>query len=157
MSLFPVILTAHVTLAIALFLPSLVLPFTLRAQRRRTAAEEGRSRGLTRGLLWLQSNGTMVIGIGLAITGAALVSTLGLDLLRQPWLLLALTIYAGNLLAAYFVQRPNLRRLLRLRPDASDAERERWRERARRQRYVSYAMAGAVGAIAFLMSTKPHL
>ena len=33
----------------------------------------------------------------------------------------------------------------------------RWTERARRQRYVSYVMAGLVGTIGFLMSTKPVL
>jgi len=32
-----------------------------------------------------------------------------------------------------------------------------WRERAMRQRYVSYLMAGLVGVIGFLMSTKPTL
>ena len=30
-----------------------------------------------------------------------------------------------------------------------------WKERARRQRYVSYLMAALVGVIGFLMSTKP--
>jgi len=37
------------------------------------------------------------------------------------------------------------------------AEEARWQARARRQRYVSYVMALAVGMIAFLMSTKPEL
>ena len=32
-----------------------------------------------------------------------------------------------------------------------------WQARARRQRYVAYAMAGAIGVIGFLMSTKPEL
>ena len=44
-----------------------------------------------------------------------------------------------------------------MRPLATDAERDRWRNWARRQRYVSYVMAGLVGLIAFLMSTKPDL
>ncbi|MGI8928586.1 MAG: hypothetical protein ACR2H0_03845 [Candidatus Limnocylindrales bacterium] len=48
-------------------------------------------------------------------------------------------------------------RLLRLRPLSTDADRERWRGWARRQRYVSYLMATLVGLIAFLMSTKPDL
>jgi hypothetical protein len=81
---------------------------------------------------------------------------LGTQLLAQPWLMLALGVYAANLALAFFVQRPGLRRLLRLRADATDDERERWRNRARRQRYVSYLMAGAIGIIAFLMSTKPE-
>jgi len=81
---------------------------------------------------------------------------LGPQLLAQPWLLIALGVYAANLALAFFVQRPGLRRLLRLPSDSTDAERERWRTRARRQRYVSYLMAGAIGIIAFLMSTKPE-
>ena len=32
-----------------------------------------------------------------------------------------------------------------------------WKERAKRQRYVSYLMAGLVGVIGFLMSSKPVL
>jgi hypothetical protein len=52
------------------------------------------------------------------------------------------------------VQRPSLRRLFG-RPD--DSDRDRWRALARRQRYVSYLMAGAVGVIGFLMTSKPSL
>ena len=37
------------------------------------------------------------------------------------------------------------------------ADDEVWQERARRQRYVSYLMAGLVGTIGFLMSSKPVL
>ena len=152
MSLLPFLLATHVVLAISLFLPSLLLPFALRA---READRESHSR-FVRALLWLQSNGTVLIGAGLALTGLGLLAVLGTQLLRQPWLLVALAIYAANLAVAFFVQRPNLRRLFGFRA-VSDAERERWRGRARRQRYVSYAMAGAVGLIAFLMSTKPQL
>ena len=82
---------------------------------------------------------------------------LGPQLLSQPWLLIALSIYGANLVLAFFVQRPALARLLRLRPLSTDVERDRWRGWARRQRYVSYVMAGLVGLIAFLMSTKPEL
>ncbi len=81
---------------------------------------------------------------------------LGPQLLSQPWLLIALAIYAANLILAFFVQRPALARLLRLNLN-SDAERNRWRTWAKRQRYVSYVMATLVGLIAFLMSTKPDL
>ncbi|HUG48438.1 MAG TPA: hypothetical protein VMP67_08510 [Candidatus Limnocylindria bacterium] len=97
----------------------------------------------------------MLIGAGLAITGVLMLLVLGPQLLAQPWLLLALAIYAANLGLAFFVQRPGLRRLLGMRARPSDAELEVWRTRARRQRYVSYVMAGAVGLIAFLMSAKP--
>ena len=83
-----------------------------------------------------------------------LVLTLGSSLLTQPWLLLALTIYATNLAIAFFVQRPNLRRLVGVKAAADDRV---WQERAKRQRYVSYATAALVGTIGFLMSTKPQL
>ena len=148
---FPLLLVVHIVLAVSLFLPSVLLPFGLRSRGR--SGPPGR---FSRLLLWLQSNGSIVIGAGLAVTGALMVLILGPQLLTQPWLLLALVIYATNLVLAFFVQRPGLRRLLRMRADASDEERERWRIRARRQRYVSYVMAGAVGLIAFLMSAKPE-
>ena len=107
-NLFPLLLATHITLAISLFLPSILLPFSLRARR---AADESPNR-LVRFLLLMQANGTVVIGLGLAVTGVLLVLTLGSSLLTQPWLLIALTIYAINLAIAFFVQRPNLRRLV---------------------------------------------
>ena len=107
-----------------------------------------------RALLWAQSHGTVVIGAGLALTGAGLVAILGPSLLAQPWLLVALAVYAANLVIAFFIQRPNLRRLIGIRAAPDDRT---WHARARRQRYVSYLMAGLVGAIGFLMSTKPAL
>jgi hypothetical protein len=67
--------------------------------------------------------------------------------------MLALTIYALNLLVAAFISRPGLRRLLRV-GGGDDAA---WQQRARRQRYVAYGMAAATGLIGFLMSTKPEL
>ena len=149
--LFPILLIAHVTLAIALFVPSLLLPFAFRARRDSLRSDEpGR---LTRFLLALQSRGTLWIGLGLAITGVGLIASLGPTVLSQPWLLVALTIYGLNLALAYFVQVPRLRSLVGLRGDADP----RWPALARRQRYVSYVMAGLVGTIGFLMSTKPVL
>ena len=147
---FPILLVTHIALAVSLFLPSILLPFALRT--RRAAADSPHP--MVRFLLWMQAHGTLVIGIGLALTGAVLVIVLGGSLIGQPWLLLALTIYAANLLLAYFVQRPNLRRLVGIRAAADD---RLWLERAKRQRYVSYAMAALVGTIGFLMSTKPQL
>ena len=149
-SLFPVLLVTHITLAVSLFLPSILLPFALRTRR---AAAESPNR-FVRFLLWMQAHGTLIIGIGLALTGVGLVSVLGAQLFSQPWLLLALTIYAANLLLAFFVQRPNLRRLIGIKAAPDDRV---WKERAKRQRYVSYAMAALVGTIGFLMSTKPQL
>jgi hypothetical protein len=150
---FPILLAIHVLLAVSLFLPSLLLPFLLR--RRAELAEPGR---LTRILLWLQSGGTTAIAAGVALSGLGLVALLGVGLVSQPWLVAALLIYAGNLAVAFFIQRPNLRRLLSRAPGpGAGLDDELWRTRARRQRYVSYAMAGAVGAIGFLMSTKPAL
>jgi hypothetical protein len=149
-SLFPFLLAIHIALAVSLFLPSILLPFALRARRATTESQST----LVRVLLWMQSHGTVVIGAGLAITGVGLVSVLGTQLFEQPWLLVALTIYALNLVLAFFIQRPNLRRLIGVRAGGDDAT---WKARARRQRYVSYAMAGLVGTIGFLMSTKPEL
>jgi hypothetical protein len=149
-SYFPYLLGVHVTLAIALFVPAIVLPFALRT-RRATVDSENRA---VHGLLWLQSHGTIVIGLGLALTGLAMVAVLGGTLLQQPWLLLALTIYFVNLGIAFFIQRPNLRRLVGVSAARDDSV---WKERAKRQRYVSYLMAGLVGTIGFLMSTKPDL
>jgi hypothetical protein len=150
-SLLPVLIAIHVLLAISLLLPSVVLPFALRA----SGPSPERSRFVA-GMIWLQRNGSVIIGVGLAVTGVAMLAVLGAQLLRQPWLLLALTIYAANLGLAFFIQRPGLRRLLRMHPERSEAERRRWSVWARRQRYISYIMAGAVGLIAFLMSTKPQ-
>jgi hypothetical protein len=147
---FPFLLAAHILLAVSLFLPSILLPFALRS-RRAVADSEHR---FVRFLLWMQAHGTLVLGAGLALTGTALVVTLGGSLLGQPWLLVALTIYAANLLLAFFVQRPNLRRLVGIRAAPDDRV---WLDRARRQRYLSYAMAALVGTIGFLMSTKPQL
>ena len=149
-NLFPLLLIAHIALAICLVLPSILLPFTLRT-RRATVDSDSR---VVQGLLYAQTHGTIVIGAGLAITGLGLVATLGSGLFQQPWLLLALTIYFVNLGLAFFIQRPNLRRLLGVTASADDRV---WKERAKRQRYISYLMAGLVGTIGFLMSTKPVL
>lgn len=147
MAWFPILLGVHITLAVALLLPSVLLPFVL----RRRSGTPGR---LTRLLTAMQGTGTLVIGVGLAVTGAAMLWLLGTELLSQPWLLVALTLYALNLLVAAFVSRPNLRRLVGIGAEADDAA---WRRRARGQRYVAYGMAAAIGLIGFLMSTKPRL
>ena len=150
-ALFPVLLITHIALAIALFLPSFLLPFAFRARRGSLRPEE--SGGFVRFLLALQSKGTLWIGVGLAVTGIGLLSTIGFALLEQPWLLVALAIYALNLGLAYFIQVPRLRAMIGLRSDSDP----RWPALARRQRYISYVMAGLVGTIGFLMSTKPAL
>jgi hypothetical protein len=145
---FPFLLVAHIILAISLVLPSILLPFALRTRRATVESENG----VVRALLYAQTHGTIAIGIGLALTGIGLIAALGSSL--QPWLVLALAIYFVNLGIAFFVQRPNLRRLIGIR--AADDDRT-WLERAKRQRYVSYLMAGLVGTIGFLMSSKPVL
>lgn len=149
-SMLPLLLMTHIVLAVGLFLPSILLPFALRARR---ATVDSRSPAV-RGLLWMQTKGAYVFGIGLAATGIGLLSVLGTQLVQQPWLLVALAIYALNLGLAFFIQRPSLRRLIGIRAAADDAT---WKAWARRQRYVSYAMAALVGTIGFLMSTKPKL
>jgi hypothetical protein len=142
-SFFPLLLGTHIVLAIGLFLPSILLPFALRARR---ATVESTSR-VVRVLLWAQTHGTIVVGAGLALTGTGLIAVLGSQMIRQPWLLVALSI-------SFFIQRPSLRRLIGIRASADDRA---WAERARRQRYLSYLMAGLVGTIGFLMSSKPVL
>jgi hypothetical protein len=151
MALFPILLAVHIALAISVFLPSVLLPFALRTG---SPPAGGSPQRVTAGLLAMQSTGTVVIGGALAVTGVLLVSSLGVQILQQPWLLVALAIYGLNLAVAVVIQRPNLRRLLGTpwRPDD-----RAWTALARRQRYVSYAMAGLIGAIGWLMSTKPAL
>ena len=145
---FPFLLVAHIILAISLVLPSILLPFALRTRRATVESQNG----VVQALLYAQTHGTIAIGIGLALTGIGLIAALGSSL--QPWLVLALAIYFVNLGIAFFVQRPNLRRLIGIRAAADDRT---WLERAKRQRYVSYLMAGLVGTIGFLMSSKPVL
>ena len=148
MSWFPILLVVHVSLAVALLAPSLVLPFLLRRSGEAAISDNP----LARLLVAIQGTGSVVISIGLAATGIGLLAVLGFGLLSQPWLLVALVIYAANLGVAAFVSRPNLRRLLRIGREGDEAT---WRRRARQQRYVAYAMAAATGVIGLLMMTKP--
>jgi len=147
-SWFPILLVIHIALAVSLLLPSVLLPFVL----ERTDGDPGPA---TRGLMAMQGTGTLVIGLGLAATGAAMLWILGPQLLTQPWLLTALVLYAINLVIAAVIGRPNLRRLVGL--SRTETDDEIWRRRARRQRYVAYGMAGLIGVIGFLMSAKPDL
>jgi hypothetical protein len=149
-TLLPVLLGAHITLAVGLFLPSILLPFTLRTRR----ATVDSNSSVVRVLLWSQTHGTLVMGAGLALTGIGLLAVLGPTIVQEPWLVVALAIYVTNLALAFFIQRPNLRRLVGIKAAADDLT---WKARARRQRYVSYLMAGLVGTIGFLMSSKPTL
>lgn len=156
-SYFPLILATHITLAIALFVPSLLLPFTLRNRLVSPGYEAPESGRFVRGLLWIQAHGTVVIGFGLALTGIAMVGVLGTRMLEQPWLLVSLATYAVTAVVVFVIQRPTLRGLVRRDDIESDRDREAWRARARRQRYIAYGVTTAVGLIAFLMSTKPVL
>ena len=150
MNWFPLLLVVHIGLAISLLAPSLLLPFLL----KRSDAAGGKPGPATRLLMSLQGTGSLVIGLGLALTGSGLLVLLGAELLTQPWLIVALGLYAANLLVAAFVSRPNLRRLLRIQGAADDTT---WRRRARQQRWVAYGMAALTGIIGLLMSTKPEL
>jgi uncharacterized membrane protein len=156
-SLFPIILGTHITLAIALFVPSLLLPFTLRNRLVAQGYDAPAPGRFVRVLLWIQAHGTVVIGIGLAITGIAMIAVLGPRMLEQPWLLVSLATYAVTAIVAFAIQRPTLRRLVRREAIETDQDREAWRATARRQRYIAYGITTAVGLIAFLMSTKPVL
>lgn len=151
----PYVLIVHVTLAISLFLPNFLLPFTMRTRSRDGEPVQGQHGRFVRLLLWLERHGTLVIGSGVAITGVLMLSILGSTFAQQPWLLAGLTIYAVVLLMSFFIQRPGLRTLLRISSDSTPQEQEKWRIRARRQRYVSYGMAAAIGVIGWLMMAKP--
>lgn len=148
LNLFPILLATHITLAIALLLPSVVLPFAL----RRSGGEPG---PVTRVMMALQGTGTIIVAGGLALTGGAMLWILGPQLLTQPWLLVALALYGLNLLVAIVISRPNLRRLVGIAGGSTDDAT--WRRRARQQRLVAYGMAGLIGVIGLLMSTKPAL
>jgi hypothetical protein len=149
-ALLPILLAVHVALALTLLVPAVLLPFALRAR----AVPTDRPGSVTRALLGVQARSSSLVAIGLAASGAGLVAILGPQMLVQPWLLTALSIYAANLVLAFFIQRPNLRDLMGIRSTRDDSV---WRARARRQRYVSYAMAGLTGTIGILMSAKPVL
>jgi hypothetical protein len=151
-SFFPLLLTIHISLAIALFVPNVILPFTLRS--RGTDRPPGR---FVRSLRWVETHGTTVIGAGLAITGIGMIVVLGPRILTEPWLLVALGTYAVTAIVVFAVQRPELGRLLRRGRGRTEADAAAWREGARRQRYIAYGITSAVGLIAFLMSTKPAL
>lgn len=156
-SLFPLVLGTHISLAVALFVPSLLLPFTLRI-RAVNAGNRGSEPGRLVGWMrWMQGHGSLVIGVGLAITGVAMVAVLGMRVVEQPWLLASLAIYAGAAVVAFAYQRPALRSLLGRDDIRTDGDRDAWRDGARRQRYLAYGIASAVGLIGFLMSTKPAL
>lgn len=148
MSWFTALLVAHIALAVSLLAPSLLLPFLLKGPR------DAPPRRITRALMAMQGNGSLLIGLGLLATGAGLVAILGTQLLGKPWLLIALAVYAANLAIAGVLSRPNLRRLARLDPGSDP---QQWRRTVRRQRYLAYGMAAAVGLIGFLMSAKPEL
>lgn len=152
MPLLPYVLAAHVLLALALIVPSMLLPFALRAQRR---ARSGGERGwLVRVMLYLETRGTTIIGAGVAITGVLLLLIIGPAIAAQGWFAVALVLYAAVLVIAFFIQRPALMTAFggQVRPDDPA-----WRERAKRLRYLSYGLMAMIGSIAFLMSTKPAL
>jgi hypothetical protein len=152
MPFLPVLLVTHIILALSLLVPAILLPFSLRLQT--ADRQPGR---FTRGMIRIQKDFSLWIGLGLAATGLGLLLVLGPQLITQPWLALALVIYVIDLVVAFVIQRPGLRRLFRLPVGESEAERDTWRALARSQRYLSYVMAGAIGLIAFLMMTRPEL
>ena len=145
------LLATHIVLAISLFLPSILLPFALRTRR---ATVESDSR-VVRTLLWGQTHGTLVDRRGLALTGLGLIAVLGPpdaaadvaaaradDLLRQP---------------RDRVLHPATEPAAAHRDQGGRRRQGVARRGPRRQRYVSYLMAGLVGTIGFLMSSKPVL
>ena len=147
MNWFPILLVTHIILAVALLLPTVLLPFLLRRG-------DGRPGTVTRILMAMQGTGTLIIAAGLAITGSAMLWILGPELLTQPWLLVALALYAINLVIAAFIGAAE--------PAAADRARLQRRPTTRRGGAVRVASAtsrtawpASIGVIGFLMSTKP--
>ncbi len=161
MPLLQLLLALHVSLAIALLAPSILLPFVFHGRGTRAGIAAGVARRGSRGrivrfLLRVEAEGALIIGAGLAISGIGLLAALGLRLLEQGWLLAALVLYVTTMAIAFFIQRPALRALVML-PERDDQMATTRRDRARQGRYLAYAMAGLVGTIGMLMSTKPEL
>src|SRR5581483_8034091 len=106
MPLLQILLALHVSLAIALLVPSILLPFVFhgRGTRAGIAADAGHrgSRGrIVRLLLRVEAEGSLIIGAGLAISGIGLLAALGLRLLEQGWLLAALVLYVTTMAIAF--------------------------------------------------------
>lgn len=150
MSWFPVLLAIHIGLAVAMLLPSVVLPFVL----RRAGGPPGPA---TRALMGMHGSGMLLIGAGLAVTGGAMLWIIGPELLGRPWLIAALVLYTANLGVAALVSRPTLRRMVGIGTRGGGADDGSWRRLATRQRWVAYGMAAAIGVIGLLMGTKPEL
>jgi uncharacterized membrane protein SirB2 len=122
--LFAPVLVIHIALALALFLPAIALPLL-----------GARELAVSRGLAVVRTRGTAPIGLGLLLSGLALVAIVGIDLLGQSWLVLGIGLYVVALVVAFATRR-------------SLAGRVRW---------VSYVIAALIGVIGFLMATKPAL
>jgi hypothetical protein len=148
MNFLPVLLVAHIGLAISLLAPNIIAPFVLRRSGGTPTGRVGRF------VIWLQGPASPWIAGGVAVTGVGLIIALGINVADQPWLLAALAIYAVVLIVAAVYARPNLRALLGLSGTVDEAT---WQRRARTQRWIAYGMAAAIGVIGLLMSTKPDL
>jgi hypothetical protein len=81
-----VLLVVHIALAVSMLAPSLLLPFLL----RRADAVGGTPGTPTRILMRLQGTGTLLIGLGLALSGVGLLLVLGAELLTNSWLIAGL-------------------------------------------------------------------
>ena len=122
-SYFPILLGAHIILAVSLVLPSILLPFALRARR---ATVESGSR-VVQGLLWAQIARHVAIGVGLALTGSAWSRRSGRRCSSSRGCCWPSRSTSSTSAIAFFIQRPNLRRLVGIRAAADDRT---WLERA---------------------------
>ena len=153
---FPYILVAHITFAISLFLPSFLLPFTMRTRTR-----DGEPVQATPGS----------VRVAAAVAGAERHhghrpgrAHHGADAHRHP----GFHVRAAAVAAGWHRDLRGRAHRLVLHPapracagccgiskEATPEEQQKWRDRAKRQRYVSYGMAAAVGVIGWLMMAKP--
>ena len=100
----------------------------------------------------------MVIGIGLALTGIAMITVLGPRMLQQPWLLVSLATYAIAAVIAFVDPAPG--RCARSSRGTASRPTPTAPRGATAHGGSATSRTGsrsAVGLIGFLMSTKPQL
>ena len=110
MNLFPWFLFAHVLGAIIAFGPAFSFPII----GRLGSQERIHANFATRVSYTLSSVQVLPFAILQGITGVGLVTTGNIDVLKAPWLMVAIVLYLTMLGYAIFVQTPTVRRIITL-------------------------------------------
>ena len=108
MDLFPWFLFAHVLGAIIAFGPSFSFPII----GRLGSQERAHANFATRVSYALSSVQVLPFAILQGITGVGLVITGNIDVLKAPWLMVAIVLYVVTLGYAIFVQTPTVKRVI---------------------------------------------